>query len=115
MRKSKFVLSSLFFAVMLMISMPIQSLAASTGTFIVNILIQANGGLYVGFTSRPGACAGEYKKAHGFINGNNIDKFDEYYRLLMSRRTTGNSVTITYEDIGNCTARDSLLRIIKVD
>ena len=98
---------------MLAILSAIPAHAASQSGLKVKVLAQGNGGVYVGFTTQPAACAGNYNKTHGFIR-QSISMFDHYYALLMKKRALDQPVMITYDDVGDCTDAVSTLIITDV-
>lgn len=99
--------------VILAMALAVPAEAASQSGLKVKVLTQGNGGIYVGFTTQPAACSGNYKKTHGHLSKSRSG-FTEYYALLIKKRALDQPVTITYEDAGNCTGSGNTLIITDV-
>lgn len=76
----------------------------------VKLIVQGDGGIYVGFTARPTDCAGDFKLAHAFLSKQSPD-FTDFYALLATAKATGAPLQITYAIAGDCTTAEGLLQL----
>ncbi len=77
------------------------------------IVVPGKGGVFVGFTSTPSACSTSYKKTHAVLS-ENLELFDQYLVLLTTKMATKQTVTLEYEDEGNCNSASTLMVITSV-
>ncbi|WP_161811611.1 hypothetical protein [Steroidobacter agaridevorans] len=79
----------------------------------MKLIVQGDGGIYVGFVARPTDCAGEYRQAHAFLSKQSAD-FTDFYALMATAKATGTPVQITYAIAGDCTTPEGLLQLSDV-
>lgn len=97
------------------LALPLSAAAAvgSQSGLVVKLIVQGNGGIYVGFTSRPTDCAGEFQLAHAFLSKQSPD-FTDFYALMATAKATGTPLQITYATAGDCTTAEGLLQLSNV-
>ena len=99
--------------VMALSSGPVQAADRSQGNLIVNAVIPEGNGVLVGFTVRPTDCATAYKGAHAYL-ATGVKNFDVLYALVSTAQITGQAVTISYVDNGDCSSLAQLLSLSNV-
>jgi hypothetical protein len=87
-----------------------QAADRSQSGLAVKLIVQGDGGIYVGFASRPTDCAGEFQLAHAFLSKSSPD-FTDFYALMATAKATGTPLTITYAIAGDCTTAAGLLQL----
>ncbi len=98
---------------LLLISSITNASTEAQSNLTVASVIPGGGGVYIGFSTRPSDCGGNYKSAHAFLS-NSTKNFEQLFALVAQAELIGSKVTIQYTDAGNCTSADTLLKILNI-
>jgi hypothetical protein len=110
---SKRMLSIVVGGLALMVAGGASAADATQGSLVVNKVTPEGAGVLIGFTIRPTDCSTSYKGAYAYL-ATSLKDFDALYALASVAEITGQPVTISYIDNGDCSSLGQLLSLSKI-